>query len=406
MTPTPRDAPGTSALSGVRSFTGTQRALLGSGFLVNLISFSVYPYLAVLLRDRMSLGMDQVGVVLGLATFVQFAGGVPGAALAERIGFQRCLLISMALQTLGSLGFVVGGTWPAVTIAALFLRSAATALYSPSVRGYTVHGATPEERPRLVAASYATGNVGVALGPVVGSLFIRDPGGMFVAATALHLVMMIGHVFLPRERRDDREVVEPMSRALRGLAVLPFAVTALTLYLHMHFYQYLSSYADDRVPTVFYGAAMMGYSLVLAVIQPLIADRVERMRYTYAMALGFGGLAVGMIAFTGGNEVMIAVGILAIGAGNSVLLLKNVLEALARTKRSPAVVFSHQRLAEGVGAFLSGLVGGGLYYQFETAGQLPGFWLAVAAQSVLIPPVLLLVYRRFRRPPHEREGSS
>ncbi|MFJ5046300.1 MFS transporter [Streptomyces sp. NPDC088719] len=405
MTSTRRGTPGGSAPSGVRPFTGTQRALLGSGLLVNLISFSVYPYLAVLLRDRMSLGMGQVGVVLGLATFVQFAGGVPGAALAERIGFQRCLSISMVLQTLGSLGFVVGGAWPAVTIAALFLRSAATALYSPSVRGYTVHGASQDERPRLVAASYATGNVGIALGPVVGSLFIHDPGGMFIAATVLHALMMIGHVFLPREHRDGSEVIEPMRRALRGLAVLPFAVTALTLYLHMHFYQYLSSYAEGRVPTVFYGAAMMGYSLVLALLQPLIADRVEQMRYTSAMAIGFGGLGVGMIAFTGGNEMMFAVGILAIGAGNSVLLLKNVLEALARTKRSPAVVFSHQRLAEGVGAFLSGLVGGGLYYQFETAGQLPGFWLAVAAQCVLIPPALLLVHRRFRRPSCERAGS-
>ncbi|WP_103508946.1 MFS transporter [Streptomyces sp. SM13] len=405
MTFTRRETPGGSALSGVRSFTGTQRALLGSGLLVNLISFSVYPYLAILLRDRMSLSMGQVGIVLGLATFVQFAGGVPGAALAERIGFQRCLLISMVLQTLGSLGFVVGGAWPAVTIAALFLRSAATALYSPSVRGYTVHGASETERPRLVAASYATGNVGVALGPVVGSLFIHEPGGMFVAATVLHALMMVGHVFLPRESRDEHGVVEPLRRALRGLAVLPFAVTALTLYLHMHFYQYLSSYAEDRVPTVFYGAAMMGYSLVLAVLQPLIADRVEQMRYTKAMALGFGGLAVGMIAFTGGNEVAFTIGILAIGAGNSVLLLKNVLEALARSKRSPAVVFSHQRLAEGVGAFLSGLVGGGLYYQFETAGQLPGFWVVVAAQCVLIPPALLLVYRRFRRPQRERTGS-
>ncbi|MEU5369003.1 MFS transporter [Streptomyces sp. NPDC005951] len=406
MTSTRWRTPGGSALSGVRSFTGTQRALLASGLLVNLISFSVYPYLAVLLRDRMSLSMSQVGVVLGLATFVQFAGGVPGAALAERIGFQRCLLIAMVLQTLGSLGFVIGGTWPTVTIAALFLRSAATALYSPSVRGYTVHGASDEERPRLVAASYATGNVGVALGPVVGSVFIHDPGGMFVAAAVLHALMMIGHVLLPREHREASEVIEPLRRALRGLAVLPFAVTALTLYLHMHFYQYLSSYADGRVPTLFYGAAMMGYSLVLAVIQPLIADRVEQMRYTHAMALGFGGLAVGMVAFTAGNEAMFAVGILAIGAGNSVLLLKNVLEALARSKRSPAVVFSHQRLAEGVGAALSGLVGGGLYYQFETAGHLPAFWLAVAVQCVLIPPVLLLAYRRFRRPQRERAGSS
>jgi predicted MFS family arabinose efflux permease len=382
---------------GVRSFTGVQLALLGSGLLVNLISFSVYPYLAVLLRDRMGLGMDQVGVVLGLATLLQFAGGLPGAALAERLGLQRSLLLAMVLQTLGSLGFLAGGAWPAVTIAALFLRSAATALYSPSVRAYTVHGAGPDERPRLVSASYATGNVGIALGPVVGALFIHDPGWMFAVAAALHAALTIGHALLPRETRDDREVIEPLRRALHGLAVLPFAVTALTIYLHMHFYQYLSSYAEGRVPTVFYGSAMMGYSLLLVVLQPLIASRVEQMRYAHAMALGFGGLAAGMIAFTGGNEIAIAAGIAAIGAGNSILFLKNVLAALARTPRSPAVVFGHQRLAEGTGACLSGLVGGGVYQLFETAGRLPGFWVAVAAQCLLLPAIVLLLHRRLRR---------
>ncbi|MUN35505.1 MFS transporter [Actinomadura litoris] len=383
---------------GARSFTGVQTALLGSGLLVNLISFSVYPYLAVLLRDRMGLGMDQVGVVLGLATLVQFAGGLPGAALAERLGLQRSLLLAMALQTLGSLGFLAGGAWPAVTIAALFLRSAATALYSPSVRGYVVHGAGPDERPRLVSASYATGNVGVALGPVVGAVFIHDPGGMFAVAVALHAALTIAHALLPREARDDREVIEPLRRALGGLAALPFAVTALTIYLHMNFYQYLSSYAEGRVPTMFYGSAMMGYSLLLVVLQPLITGRVERMRYEYAMALGFGGLAAGALAFTGGNEISIAAGIAVIAAGNSVLFLKNVLEALARTPRSPAVVFGHQRLAEGTGASLSGLVGGGTYQAFESADLLPGFWAAVAAQCLLLPAVVLVLHRRLRRP--------
>ncbi|MFF5261720.1 MFS transporter [Actinomadura viridis] len=390
---------------GVRSFTGVQLALLGSGLLVNFISFSVYPYLAVLLRDRMGLGMGQVGVVLGLATLVQFAGGLPGAALAERLGLQRSLLLAMVLQTIGSLGFLVGGTWPVATVVALFVRSAATALYSPSVRGYTLHGAGPDERPRLVAASYATGNVGIALGPVVGALFIHHPGGMFAVAAALHAALTIGHALLPQETRDDSQVIEPVRRALHGLAVLPFAVTALTIYLYMHFYQYLSSYAEGRVPTVFFGSAMMGYSLMLVVLQPLITGRVERMRYAHAMALGFGGLAVGMIAFTGGNGLAIAAGIAAIGASTSVLFLKNALEMLARTPRSPAVVFGHQRLAEGTGACLSGLAGGQAYQAFETARFLPGFWGAVAAQCLLLPAFVLLLLRRLRRPAITPEGS-
>ncbi|MFV2103953.1 MFS transporter [Micromonospora sp. LOL_024] len=388
------------------TYTGTRMALLGSGLLVNLINFSVYPYLAVLLRHRMDLGMDSVGIILGCATLVQFAGGLPGAALAERFGLQRSLVLAMVLQTLGSLGFLAGGMWPALTIAALFLRAASSSVYSPAVRGYTILGAAPQERAQLVSASYATGNVGIALGPVVGALFIHDPGVMFLVATVLHVTMTIGHALLPPDRRENVAVVEPLRRALHGLAALPFVVTTLTLYLHMHFYQYLSPYAEGRVPTVFFGSAMMAYSLILVVVQPLISKLVERMRYTYAMALGFGGLAAGTTAFTGGNEIAIAAGVLAIGTGNSVLFLKNVLEGLDRTNRSATVVFGQQRLAEGIGAFLSGLAGGGLYHLFESTGQLSGFWLAVAAQCLLLPAVVLLVARSLRRPVPETAGAS
>jgi predicted MFS family arabinose efflux permease len=388
----------------LRSFTGLQLALLASGFLVNVLIFSVYPYMAVLLRDRMDIGMEQVGLILGVATFVQFAGGLPCAALAERIGLQRSLLIAMALMTASAAGFLAGG--PALTVAALFVRSVGTALYSPAVRGYLVHGAREDDRPRLVSASYATGNLGIALGPVVGAPFVHDPTPLFAAVTVLYIAMTIGHALLPGEPRDDRApAVEPLRRALHGLAVLPFAVTALTLYLHMHFYQYLSAYAEGRVPTAFYGTAMMGYSLGLAVVQPLLASRVGRMPYTRAMAIGFGGLALGMAAFAGGQPVNIAAGIVAISIGNSVLFLKNILEALARTRRSPTVVFGQQRLAEGTGSFLSGAVGGGLYSMFERAGHLPAFWLAIAAECVVLPPLVLLADRRIRRPAYEIAGS-
>ncbi|WP_212808527.1 MFS transporter [Micromonospora endophytica] len=90
------------------TFTKSRVALLVSGFLVNVGSFSIYPYLAVLLRDRMGMGMGQVGVVLGLATLVQFASAPATAALAERVGLQRSLLGATVLYSFGGAAFLVG----------------------------------------------------------------------------------------------------------------------------------------------------------------------------------------------------------------------------------------------------------------------------------------------------------
>ncbi|MFI6225728.1 MFS transporter [Micromonospora echinospora] len=389
-----------------RSFTGAQIALLTGGFLVNVGSFSIYPYLAVLLRERMGADMAQVGLVLGVATLVQFASAPATAALAERLGLQRSLVGALVMYSLGGGAFLAGAGSPALTIAGLFLVSGGGSLYSPAYRSYLVHGASPEQRPRLVSAGNAAGNLGIALGPVVGALLIQHPGRMFAVVTAVYTSLAVAHLFLRRERRtEDAPPVEPFRRMLAGLAVLPFVVTALSYYVHMQFFQYLSSYAQGRVATVFFGATMMGYSLGLVLVQPLVAQRVERTSYPAAMAIGFGCLAVGMVSFAGGNEVTIAVGVAAISVGSAVLLLKNDLEALARSRRSATVVFGQQRLAVGIGSFLSGAVGGNVYGLFEGADRLAGFWLVVAAQCVLLPPLVLGAHRLRRRTPGTGEAA-
>ncbi|MFG1846413.1 hypothetical protein [Micromonospora carbonacea] len=48
----------------------------------------------------------------------------------------------------------------------------------------------------------------------------------------------------------------------------------------------------------------------------------------------------------------------------------------------------------------------GLYQLFESAGNLAGFWLAIAAQCLLLPPVVILADRMLRRPAPEPTGVS
>ncbi|MCE6995279.1 MFS transporter [Saccharothrix sp. S26] len=359
-------------------------------------TFAVYPYLAVLLRDRLGVGMAQVGVVLGAATLVQFASAPFTAAFAERIGLKRCLLLATVVYVLGAVTYLVGADDPALTVLALFLSCGAGALYSPAYRGYLVHSATVEQRPRLLSSGNAAGTLGIALGPVVGALYLHQPGRLFTMTTVLYAVLVVAHVFLRPERTAASEV-EPFRRVLRGLAGLPFAVTVLTHYLYMQFYHYLSTFVEGRVPTAVYGVVMMGYSLSVVAVQPLVARRVGQVGYPVAMAVGFCGMALGMVAFTSGRVIGLAAGVAAMAVGTAVLFLKNDLEALAGSTRSATVTFGQQRLAVGVGSLLSGVVGGAVYGRFEDAGLLPGFWLAVAAQCLLLPPLVLVVARRRAR---------
>ncbi len=183
------------------------------------------------------------------------------------------------------------------------------------------------------------------------------------------------------------------------MAVLPFAATALAFYLYFHFQHYLAVYAVERASSEFYSLVLLLCFTLVIVVQPLASDRIRRMPYAAALAVGFTGLAAGLAVLAVGTRPALLAGGALITLGDIVLFLKSDLEALRRSSRSDAVVFGQQRLAAGLGAGASGLLGGQLYGLTEHAGNTGWFWLLAAAQCVLLPPVLLALRGRTAEPP-------
>ncbi|MGP4017489.1 MFS transporter [Saccharopolyspora sp. 5N708] len=401
-------------LAGLRLLTNRQRFLLVGSFLIALGGFAVLPYMSVVLHQRLGMPLGTVGAVLAVASLVQFAGAVVGAAVAERIGLQRTMLLALVIRTAGFAGFIVGLRWPGAAVAALVLTSCGAALYLPANKAYLLLGVNGRPRPLLVSASNSAINAGIALGPVAAAPFaLHDSTALFIAITLLFTVVTIGHALLPREAASNTEPPGgKASQVLASIAILPFGITVLTLYLHMLFYNYLAVYAVPRVSTVFYGIVLMLYSSGMAVVPPLLSGWIGRLTYPRAMLIGFTAMAIGMGVLAIGTAVAILIGVLVLCLGEAVLFLKNELEALARSSRPPAVVFGQQRLAAGIGAFTSGIIGGLGYDLLDRADSAHLFWLAVAAQCALLPS-LLLVARRLtgarssvRENPGEHHGSG
>ncbi|MGW6054779.1 MFS transporter [Streptomyces sp. NPDC055189] len=382
--------------SGLARLTGPQRFLLAGSFLIPLGSFAVLPFMSVLLHERLGMGLGAVGVVLAVASLVQFSGGVVGGAVAERIGLRRTMLLALVIRTAGFGCFLPGLRHPAAAVFALFLVSAGAALYLPANKAYLIHQVDEEQRPLLLSASSSALNAGIALGPLAAAPFVLSASaGLFTAVTALFAAITVGHVLLPGENPGHGAVtgagqVQPpcRERAFTGLAVLPFATTVLSLYVFMFFQHYLALYAVPRTSTTYYGLVLALYALLLVIAQPLLSDRIARLPYARALWLGFGAMAAGMATLAVGNHVAILAGALFVCLGEIVLFLKNDLEALARSPRAPAVVFGHQRLAAGIGAFVSGVAGGEGYQLAERSGGAGLFWVAVAAQCALLPLVI------------------
>ncbi|MEV5464763.1 MFS transporter [Streptomyces griseoincarnatus] len=382
--------------------TGPLRFLLLSSFLIPLGSFMVLPFMSVFLHERLGMGLGTVGVVLAVASLVQFSGGIVGGALADRIGLRRTMVWALVVRTAGFTGLLLALRWPPLAVWALVLTCCGAALYLPANKAYLVHGVDDERRPAFLSAGNAALNAGMAVGPLIAGPFVlSSPGWLFAAVTTLFLAVTAGHARLPgTDGTHPTESKEPARPSLlAGVALLPFAANALAFYLYFHFQHFLAVYAVERASSAFYSVVLLLCFTLVIVVQPLASGLIRRMPYALALAVGFTGLATGLAVLAAGTRAALLAGGALITLGDIVLFLKNDLEALRRSPRSDAVVFGQQRLAAGLGACASGVLGGQLYGLGERAGHTGWFWLLAAVQCLLLPPLLLTLRRRTARLP-------
>ncbi|MFJ4689027.1 MDR family MFS transporter [Streptomyces sp. NPDC088789] len=396
------------ARSPLGRLTAPLRFLLLSSFLIPLGSFMVLPFMSVFLHERLGMGLGTVGVVLAVASLVQFSGGIAGGALADRIGLRRTMLWALVIRTAGFVGLLLALRWPPLAVAALVLTCCGAALYLPANKAYLVHGVDEERRPAFLSAGNAALNAGMAVGPLIAGPFVlSSPGWLFVAVTALFVLVTAGHSRLP-ETGGDRSADGGGERQglLTGVAVLPFAANLIAFYLYFHFQHFLAVYAVERASSAFYSLVLLLCFTLVIVVQPLASGLIRRMPYATALVVGFTGLAAGLAVLAIGTRPALLAGGALITLGDIVLFLKNDLEALARSRRSDAVVFGQQRLAAGLGACASGVVGGQLYSLGEQAGSTGWFWLLAAVQCALLPPVLIALRGRDTVPDPLPHGST
>ncbi|WP_371611808.1 MFS transporter [Streptomyces clavifer] len=395
--------------AGLAPLVGPLRFLLLSSFLIPLGSFMVLPFMSVFLHERLGMGLGTVGVVLAVASLVQFSGGIAGGALSDRIGLRRTMLWALIVRTAGFMGLLLALRWPPLAVGALILTCCGAALYLPANKAYLIHGVDDERRPAYLSAGNAALNAGMAMGPLIAGPFVlSSPGWLFVTATALFVAVTAGHARLPATGDQPAAPGTPRQGLLAGVALLPFAANALAFYLYFYFQHFLALYAVEQASTAFYSLVLLLCFALVIVVQPLASGLISRMPYGLALTVGFAGLAAGLAVLALGTRPALLAGGALITLGDIVLFLKNDLEALHRSPRSDAVVFGQQRLAAGLGAFVSGVLGGLLYGLGERVGDTGSFWLLAAAQCLLLPPLLLTLRRRVvrRHDPHDYDEGA
>ena len=170
-------------------------------------------------------GALSVGLLNGLDNLLSALYSFPGGYLSDRLGVKKALLIFNLMAMTGFATVILIPAWPAVIAGAVLFLSW-TAISLPATMSLVAQVLPKNKRTMGVSLHSLVRRVPMALGPLLGGLFIGwwgEKDGIrlaFGAALGFALVALIMQQKMIREdgRKEDGPSVRPESNPLRALA--------------------------------------------------------------------------------------------------------------------------------------------------------------------------------------------
>jgi MFS family permease len=210
-----------------QSFPPSVRLLLANHLLGMTGFYMLMPFVAGYLLTDVGLSAAVVSMVLGVRHLSQHGLYLVGGVIADRVGARGVIIVGLAIRAVGFALFAVGGSL-AIVLAASVLTGFAGALFSPAMRAYIARDSA--ERAASAFALYNVfGDVGSALGPLVGMLLVAlDFRLSVVSSAAVFLVLTFAQlIFLPARpmQRAEHGVLRDMRNLFLHKAFWGFATT-------------------------------------------------------------------------------------------------------------------------------------------------------------------------------------
>ena len=229
----PRD----SRLRRVTKYLGLNRSIFGLLSMVILVGMGEKMAERFLPLYLMALGGGalSIGMLNGLDNLMSALYSLPGGYLSDRLGVKRALLIFNAMALIGFAIVIAFPVWQAAIVGAILFMSW-TAISLPATIGLIAQVLPTHKHTMGVSVHSLVRRIPMALGPIVGGLFIGVWGEVdgvrlaFVFAFAMGVVAMIlqQRLIVDDRRGEDEEAVHELrlrkllagvSRPLRMLLV-------------------------------------------------------------------------------------------------------------------------------------------------------------------------------------------
>lgn len=317
----------------LREFPATFWTVMVAGFVDDLGRFLLFPFFALYITERFSVGMVQVGYLFAIFSVASTVGSLLGGAFTDKFGRRTMLLFGLLFSGLSSLLMAVVND-----LHVFYTLAAVVGLISnaggPARQAMIADILPPDKRTEGYGINRIELNIAAAVGPALGGLLAAfSYSYLFYAdATSSVITAIIVYLILPETKPDTAEgqpeenvmqAVGGYGKVLRdGVFMAYTLISILVTIVYVQYNTTLSVYLRDQhgVSPEGYGALISINAGMVVFLQFLVTRVVSRRPPMLMMALGtlFYAIGFGMYGF-GSTFAYFALAIAVVTIGEMVL---------------------------------------------------------------------------------------
>lgn len=354
-------------------------------------SFMSLPFLAIHLADNLRLNSFTIGFILGMSGLTGSIGGFIGGYLSDRWGRRPIMLIAFSVWTGVFFGFWFAEQ-PYHFLILNGLNGLCRAFFEPTSQALMADVSRPEQRLRIFNLRYVAINVGMVVGPVIGSyLYYLVSTQVFLYTGAVYAVYLfflfrISSKYRRDTGRRDGERIR-FSQCLgvirRDQALGCFVLAGILFFtVYAQIDSSLPIFLAQLEKSQLYPALLAINAGIVVLFQYFVSRWTEKKSILTSLLVGCCFVILGFFSFAAGEEHSAFItGIILITFGEILIFPVSSLfiDRLA-DDRMRGIYYGANQFSQ-MGLFLGPLVGGWL---LDAVGGRNLWWLMVLATLYII----------------------
>ncbi len=297
-------------INSINEYPGTFWTLVGALFIDRMGGALIFPFLALYLTSKFSIGMTEVGTLFAIISLCSFFGSLLGGALTDRFGRRKLMMFGLIASAASTLVIGLTNDLRVIYIVAIFVGLLSDVGH-PATQAMVADILPESKRLGGFGILRVVANLAVTIGPAVGGiiaaksfvwLFIIDA----IASTLTALIVLF---ILPetKPKAIEGEKTPSVYQTFKGYGVVLkdslfmifLGVTAISTLVYMQMNSTLSVYLRDfhNIDTRHFGYILSLNALMVVVFQFWVTRKIAKYRPMLLMTIGTFFYAIGFAAY-------------------------------------------------------------------------------------------------------------